>query len=316
MMRGRSLPGWLAAALLLAPALAGCTGGPPPQAATAQAWAPLRIAVIGDRTGGHRPKVFEDALDKLEAMQPDLVLSVGDLVEGYTEDEVELARQWDEVEAALARFGSRFHAVQGNHDAFSATGARVWRERRGAPWWSLLHENVLILGLSTEDPPISLPQSALEGHARLLAALERNPVATQEAILAAYRERGAVDKPGEVAISAGQLAYFWQVLADNPSPRWTLVIMHKPAWAYNSEEFPQLEALLADRPHAFIAGHEHYYDHQERGGRDYITMGTTGGIWLKDGPGRVDHILWLTLGAGEPSFMNIEIGSMFGKTGR
>lgn len=294
------------------PLLAGCASVPAAQ----QAPETLRIAVIGDRTGGHRPEVFEDALDKLDLMQPDLVLSVGDLVEGYTDDEAELAQQWDEIEAAIARFGTRFHAVPGNHDTYSAASARMFRERRGLPYWSLRHEDVLILGLSTEDPPITLPQSAIDGHHRLLAALERDPVAAQEAVLAAYQERGDVVKPGDVEISAEQVAYFRQVLADNPAPRWTLVIMHKPAWIFENEQFAEIEAMLADRPHSFIAGHEHYYDYENRGGRDYITMGTTGGIWLKEGPGRVDHMLWLTLDDGAPSFMNIEIGGMFEKTGR
>ncbi len=74
--------------------------------------------------------------------------------------------------------------------------------------------------------------------------------------------------------------------------------------------------ILADRPHTFVAGHEHYYRYDECGGRDYITMGTTGGIWLKDGPGRVDHILWIKLGNGAPSFLNIEIDGMSDKSGR
>lgn len=303
---------WPFLAALLLPMLQACAGVP----ANEQGRTTLRIAVIGDRTGGHRPEVFEDALDKLDAMQPDLVLSVGDLVEGYTDDEAELARQWGEIEAGIARFGTRFHAVPGNHDSYSAASARMFRERRGLPYWSLLHEGVLILGLSTENPPIALPQSAIDGHERLLAALDRDPIAAQEAILAAYQERGDIVKPGDVAISEEQVAFFRQVLADNPSPRWTLVIMHKPAWAYDSEEFAELEAMLVDRPHSFIAGHEHYYDYENRDGRDYITMGTTGGIWLKDGPGRVDHILRLTLNDGAPSFMNIEIGGMFEKTGR
>jgi len=189
----------------------------------------VRLAIIGDRTGGHRPEVFEDALNKIDAMQPELVLSVCDLVEGYTQDKAEMAQQWDEIEAGLARFGARFHAVPGNHDYYSPASARMSRKWRGEPYWSLLHDDVLILGMSTEDPPVSLLQSAIDGHLRLLNALESNAVATQEAILAAYQNRGDTALPGEVAISNEQLGYFRRALAENPSPRWTLVLMHKPA---------------------------------------------------------------------------------------
>ncbi|WP_417621294.1 metallophosphoesterase family protein [Parasphingorhabdus sp.] len=275
----------------------------------------LRIAIIGDRTGGHRPDVFEDALHKIHNMQPDLVLSVGDLVEGYIKDEKELARQWNEVEAELQKFGSRFHAVPGNHDYSNAVMARIWRERRGPAYWSLVKDDVLILGLSTEDPPIPLPQSAMEGHVRLQQAMARDPVGTQKRILEATRgtEKGA--KPGEVSISSEQVSYFRKVLADNASPRWTFILMHKPAWAYESAEFQELEALLADRPYTVIAGHEHYYDYAARNGRDYLTLGTTGGVWLKDGPGKVDHFLWVAVGEGEPTFSNIEIDGIFDRKG-
>jgi len=276
----------------------------------------LHIAIIGDRTGGHRPEVFEDALHKIYRMQPGLVLSVGDLVEGYIEDEEELARQWNEVEAELQKFGSRFHAVPGNHDYSNAVMARVWRERRGSAYWSLVKDDVLILGLSTEDPPIALPQSAMEGHVRLQQAMARDPVGTQERILEATRGKEKVAKPGEVSISPEQVSYFRKVLADNPSPRWTFVLMHKPAWAYDSAEFRELEVLLADRPYTVIAGHEHYYDYAARNGRDYLTLGTTGGVWLKDGPGKVDHLLWVAVGQVEPTFTNIEIGGIFDKQGR
>ncbi|WP_340589074.1 metallophosphoesterase family protein [Erythrobacter alti] len=287
-----------------------------PTSATQQSNAPLRIAVIGDRTGGHRPHVFERAMEHIEQLQPDLVLSVGDLVEGYVEDEDELARQWDEIEALIAPFGSRFLSVPGNHDYANATMARIWTERRGTPYWSEVRDGVLILGLSTEDPPVPLPESAVEGHLRLQAAIASDPEGTQARILEAYRDRENVEKPGEVAISDAQVEHFRQVLGANPAPRWTIVLMHKPAWIYDSANFERIEAMLGDRPYTMIAGHEHYYAHEERFGRDYITTGTTGGIWLQDGPGRVDHLLWVALGEGEPTFTNIGIDGMFGVTGR
>jgi len=305
--------------------LAACASVPDTslQASTAQApttqdqAAPLRIAVIGDRTGGHRPHVFEEAMGRVYDLQPDLVLSVGDLIEGYVDDEAELTRQWDEIDALIAPFGSRFLAVPGNHDSSSDLTARLWEERRGPAYWSALHDDVLILGLSTEDPPITLPQSAVDGHLRLLAALERDPEGTQQAILEAYAQReDTLVKPGDVAISDAQVDYFTRVLAENPSPRWTILLMHKPAWNFDNANFRRIEALVADRPYTVIAGHDHYYDHQQRAGRDYISMGTTGGIWLADGPGRVDHLMWMAFGEGEPTLTNIAIDGMFGVTGR
>ena len=278
--------------------------------------APLRIAVIADRSGGHRPGVFEAAMGKLDLMQPDIVLSVGDLIEGYVEDEAELDRQWDEVAQSIARFDSRFYAVPGNHDIANAVQARIWEERRGATYWSHIQDGVLIIGLSTEDPPIALPPEAVAGHMRLQQAMARDAEATQQRILETYAARGDVVKPGSVAISDAQVEFVRGVLADNPNPRWTLILMHKPAWNYDSPQFVEIAALLADRPFTAIAGHEHYYAYRNRNARDYLTLSTTGGVWLKDGPGRVDHILWITIGEGAPNFANIEVDGIFPKEGR
>lgn len=52
----------------------------------------FQFAIVTDRTGGHRPGIFEDGVRKLNLLQPEFVMSVGDLIEGYTEDLAELDR--------------------------------------------------------------------------------------------------------------------------------------------------------------------------------------------------------------------------------
>ena len=44
---------------------------------------PLRFVIVGDRTGGMYPGVFEASLTKVDLLQPDLVMSVGDIVEAW-----------------------------------------------------------------------------------------------------------------------------------------------------------------------------------------------------------------------------------------
>ena len=56
----------------------------------------FQFAIVTDRTGGHRPGVFPDAVRKLNLLQPEFVMSVGDLIEGYTEDRAVLRTQWEE----------------------------------------------------------------------------------------------------------------------------------------------------------------------------------------------------------------------------
>ena len=47
----------------------------------------FQFVIVADRTGGHRPGVFAQAMAKINLLQPEFVLCVGDLIEGYSEDE-------------------------------------------------------------------------------------------------------------------------------------------------------------------------------------------------------------------------------------
>src|SRR5262245_50378325 len=47
----------------------------------------FNFAIVSDRTGGHRAKIFSQAVERLNLMQPEFVVSVGDLIEGYSEKE-------------------------------------------------------------------------------------------------------------------------------------------------------------------------------------------------------------------------------------
>jgi 3',5'-cyclic AMP phosphodiesterase CpdA len=163
----------------------------------------FRFAILGDRTGGHRPGVFADALRKLDLMKPDFVISVGDLIEGYTEDEEEIDRQWKEVEARLAVLDAPVFFIAGNHDYSNAVMARIWKERRGAQYWSFVHDGVLFLGLSTEDPPVELSPETLASSRQLEVAMARAPEQTQARLLAAVRERGVAPNCSAIATCAG-----------------------------------------------------------------------------------------------------------------
>ncbi|MGE3690063.1 MAG: metallophosphoesterase [Novosphingobium sp.] len=278
--------------------------------------ADFQFAIVGDRTGGHRPGVFEGALSKLNLMRPEFVISVGDQIEGYTEDRARIEQQWDEFDGFLSRLDMPYFFVAGNHDLSNPAMTKIWQERRGATYYHFIYKGVLFIALNTEDPPVPQDAATLESTHRLEAAMARAAEETQRKLLEAVRDRGAPPKlPGSVAISDSQLSYVEKVLAANRDVRWTIVLMHKPAWAYDSPAFARIETMLKDRPYTVLAGHEHYYAHDSRFGRDYIDMGTTGGIWLRDGPGRPDHIAWVTMTDKGPEFAIIRVDGIHGKEG-
>jgi len=76
----------------------------------------FQFAIVADRTGGHRKGVFEDAVGKLNLLQPEFVMSVGDLIEGYTEDVPLIRDQWEEFQGFVDALEMSFFYVPGNHD--------------------------------------------------------------------------------------------------------------------------------------------------------------------------------------------------------
>ena len=286
---------------------------------------PLRFAVIGDHTGVGRPGVFDQAMVQLSWLEPDFVLSVGDLIEGYTEDRAKIARQWAAVEASVAKLDCPFLYALGNHDVDNAETLDAWRERRGAPYYSFTYKGALFLVLNTEDPPTPMAAPTAAKFYELVDLMQSDPDKTEQQVADRIAATAAADRHGEysslevVKFSDRQLGWARDVLARHPKPLWTFVVLHKPAWKMQSPDFAKVRALLAGRPHTVFAGHTHYFTHEVFDGHDYINMGTTGGIRQKNGPGTMDHTMVVTLGPPGPIYANTRFNGLMnvgGETGQ
>jgi hypothetical protein len=278
----------------------------------------FQFVVVSDRTGGHRPGVFEQAMDKINLLQPEFVMCVGDLIEGYTSDLGVLNAQWDELDAMVDKLQMPFFFTVGNHDISNDVMRELWQKRLGRDYYHFIYKDVLFISLNTEDPPVPLGEKELAGQERLLKMMAKDPEGTQKMLLERSKPRVAGEakpQPSEVAIGDQQVRYVQQVLADNTEVRWTIVFMHKPAWETDNQQFREIETLLSDRPYSVIAGHEHYYIYTRRFGRDYLDLGTTGGIWINQGPGNMDHITWITMTDEGPVFANIRLDGLMDKHG-
>ena len=142
---------------LIALAAIGCGTAPvkPSPVAASQAPGPVRerfqFVVMADRTGGHREGIFERAVGKVNLLSPEFVMSVGDLIEGNSDNPGVVNREWDEVEAILAGLKAPFHFVAGNHDFSNQVMAEIWRKRHGPDFNSFLYEGALFVILNSED---------------------------------------------------------------------------------------------------------------------------------------------------------------------
>ncbi len=96
---------------------------------------PLRILVLGDRTGRPDDALFRAALEEAARLKPDLVLCVGDLIEGYQPDEKldEAQAEWNHVLGMIRRFlgDVPFYSTAGNHDVWSDKSEALFEEMLG-----------------------------------------------------------------------------------------------------------------------------------------------------------------------------------------
>jgi len=74
------------------------------------------FVVLSDRTGNHLGDEWAQAVSEVNLLKPDLVMFVGDLIEGRSPDEKVLTREWEEVEAIVRRLDAPFFYCAGNHD--------------------------------------------------------------------------------------------------------------------------------------------------------------------------------------------------------
>ncbi len=271
------------------------------------------FAVFSDLTGGERSGIFEIAVEQLSLLRPELILNVGDLIQGGMADREELDRQWDSFDERASRARAPVFYVGGNHDLSEKLLQSVWDERYGHRYYHFIYKNVLFLALNTED---ILPERMQE--ISILRNEAFSVLRSEGMGMGAGRLGELFNWPESSAgnITAEQSGYFQQVVADNPDVRWTFLFMHKAAWERDGEEnFAAIETALAGRPYTVFHGHLHAYRYLERHGRDYIRLATTGG-GQRSGFGRsMDQVTLVTVDDSGVDIANVLMSGILDKTG-
>jgi 3',5'-cyclic AMP phosphodiesterase CpdA len=229
----------------------------------------FHFAVVSDRTGAERKGVFQKAVAQLNLLQPKFVVSVGDLIQGYTESPKRLAAQWQEFEGQVRKLRMPFFFVVGNHDLSNLVQDRQWRERFGRRYYSVTYRDILFLMLNSEDPP----QNG--------GSLGRKQLAWARKVL------------------SGSQGVRWTFVFLH-RPLWDDENRKENGWA-------DMEQLLAGRRYTVFAGHEHRYQRFVRHGMNYYQLATTGGSSRLRGPrhGEFDHFVWVTMKKDGPVVANV-----------
>jgi predicted phosphodiesterase len=308
--------------------LAGCTSPPgssdtpefsPPVTGAAHPWidAPFdaandkfTFAIHADLTGGEREGVFAVAIEQLNMLRPEFIISVGDLIEG-SGDLAELNRQWDSFDERASRARSPVFYVGGNHDRTGEAMQDVWERRLGPAYYHFRYKDVLFLVFDTEDNP---PERMREIQKARQAALKFAAVDDWDAFNASEYANLPENQGGN--ITAAQSRYMIDAINANSDVRHTFLLIHKAPWLRQDlTAFTDIEDALADRPYTVFHGHVHSYQYQERKGRDYIRLATTGGVFLPETGRSMDHVTLVTVDDDGVDIANLLLEGILDKTG-
>lgn len=247
----------------------------------------FHFAIIGDLTGGERPGIYAKAVEKLNLLRPEFVMSVGDLVQGGGVDRPALQEQWKSFRDRTAKLEMPFFYVVGNHDIWTGltgmtparqTSIELWKEQFGPKtYYSFTYKGCLFVCLDS-------------------------------------MERHDYYPPREV-LSDAQTEFAFAEFEKHKEARWRFIFMHKPL-DWTSDRWLALERKIAKYDYSVFCGDWHNWCTATRHGKMYYALGTTGGGW--DGNavpdlrrGVFDGIAWVTVTCDKgPIVAHIEISGV------
>jgi len=268
------------------------------------------FAIFSDLTGGERQHVFDVAIAQLSLLRPELILNVGDLIEGESQDPDLLAEEWDEFDDRANRANAPVFYTGGNHDLTGRVQRQVWLERHGRHYYHFIYKDVLFLILDTEDHLPARMEEISEAREAAIAMMAVDPDSASKMEYFQMHERVT----GQIGIEQAQ--YFRSVIEAHSDVRWTFLLMHKPVWLNQDDaEFESIISSVGNQNFTVFNGHLHRYAYEERNGSDFIMLGTTGGAQSRTNPMAFDHVTLVTVAEGKPSIVNLRLDGILDKTG-
>jgi predicted phosphodiesterase len=107
----------------------------------------VRFAILGDRTGGAQPGIYERIVQQVERLQPEFVITVGDMIEGPAPDRQETDRRWVAYKGLMDLLSAPVHYTPGNNDIWDDMSLKAYREHVGEPFYSFSYDGYHVVVL-------------------------------------------------------------------------------------------------------------------------------------------------------------------------
>ncbi|QEG33274.1 LamG-like jellyroll fold domain-containing protein [Bythopirellula goksoeyrii] len=237
------------------------------------------FVVFGDRTGGPPEgiEILKEAVADTNLLEPDLVMTVGDLVQGYN-DKASWLPQMNEYKEVMNKLLCPWFPVAGNHDIYWRGPGRPKRQHEndyemnfGPLWYAFRHKGSLFIVLFSD---------------------EGNPETGEKSF----------EDPENQRMSPEQFSWLQETLKQNQDAENVFLFLHHPRWLGGNygDDWEKVHQVLAEAGNvrAVFAGHIHQMRYDgPRDGIEYVTLATVGGgqSGLSDSAGFLHHFHVITV---------------------